>query len=294
MTTRSISVHIDRDKILSSPQQAIYLAIQETTTALYGKQNFDTPTLQGNPFTFNIHEGFREIATLLAISDRDGTEVQIKWNEQGAIWVKYFLLVLHETAGIELPKSLFDTELVRNSDHDDYLRERARLVAQAHEMKYSKLALKAIEQYESTGEKLEPLGERFHEFADAFMSAFTTLYPKQVSLDEIDGAKIIRMALEKLKYNSLVDSEVSTEQQQTDHSQSPKAKQKPNTNPGTMAHKKAIERLQNGQAKEANFHQWCREYQTEKGALTEKQTPAEELYRKSVWKKFQKKLTGKI
>lgn len=70
-------------------------------------------------------------------------------------------------------------------------------------------------------------------------------------------------------------------------------KVKHKTNPGIKANADAIGRLQDGQHKEANFYQWCKDYESEKGSLTEKQTPAEELYRKNVWNRW-KKLTGKI
>lgn len=65
------------------------------------------------------------------------------------------------------------------------------------------------------------------------------------------------------------------------------------TNPGVKAHADAIERLKHGQGRERNFYQWMKEYEKEKGSLTEKLTPAEELYRKSVWQPYLKS-TGKI
>lgn len=72
----------------------------------------------------------------------------------------------------------------------------------------------------------------------------------------------------------------------------PPAKKK--TNPGVKAHANAIKRLVGGQEREANYYQWYNEYQAECGDFTNKRTPENELYRKSVWKPYQKKPTGKI
>lgn len=68
---------------------------------------------------------------------------------------------------------------------------------------------------------------------------------------------------------------------------------KQRTNPGVKANADAIARLQDGQTREANYYQWAREYEAEKGSFTEKTTSADELYRKNVWNRW-KNLTGKI
>lgn len=70
--------------------------------------------------------------------------------------------------------------------------------------------------------------------------------------------------------------------------------EKRKTNPGVTAHADAIQRLLDGQTREANYYQWMKEYQEERGALTQRNTSADELYRKNVWKPYRKKLTGKI